>query len=198
MYFDRDVECVRVYFRKRFKFDSEEFPVFGTDTERTIDLDTTLKASGCSEKEQEDFDRFITDLNDHAKEADDDEGDDEGDDFAEDRVDTPKEETGHSGDEGDEGDEGDNDEEEGDEEEGDEEEEDEGDEDEGNQKARRRRRKRNQTDIAVKRRVDKLVKSGRRWGKSKKAGSDAKRNTQKIFRNKEKKMIKAQLESVKY
>jgi len=59
MYFDRDVQCVRTFFKKRFKFDAEEFPVLEQDTSRTLSLDVELKASGCSKKEEELFEQFV-------------------------------------------------------------------------------------------------------------------------------------------
>jgi RIO kinase 2 len=48
MYFDRDVQCVRTYFLRKFKFVSEEYPEFFTDTTKTIDLDVQLAASGAA------------------------------------------------------------------------------------------------------------------------------------------------------
>uniref|UniRef100_A0A1I7Z4Z3 Serine/threonine-protein kinase RIO2 n=1 Tax=Steinernema glaseri TaxID=37863 RepID=A0A1I7Z4Z3_9BILA len=44
-YFKRDVDCVREFFRKRFAYESEEFPEF-QDVERKHSLDAVLEASG--------------------------------------------------------------------------------------------------------------------------------------------------------
>jgi RIO kinase 2 len=62
-YFDRDVECVRRYFERRFKYTSDEpGPFFadalkGADPERRLDVE--VEASGFSKKMGKDLDRFI-------------------------------------------------------------------------------------------------------------------------------------------
>lgn len=45
MYFDRDVQGVREYFRKRFGYESEDYPKF-EDLEREDNLDNEVKCSG--------------------------------------------------------------------------------------------------------------------------------------------------------
>ncbi|XP_003738175.1 serine/threonine-protein kinase RIO2 [Galendromus occidentalis] len=45
-YFDRDVQCVREYFRKRFAFESDTYPKFHEDVERQDNLDIDTEASG--------------------------------------------------------------------------------------------------------------------------------------------------------
>jgi len=44
-YFDRDVNCVRDFFRRKFNFEAVDFPQFGS-VERELDLDVELEASG--------------------------------------------------------------------------------------------------------------------------------------------------------
>lgn len=44
-YFDRDVQCIRTFFQRRFHFDGEEWPEF-KDIQRKYNLDTELDASG--------------------------------------------------------------------------------------------------------------------------------------------------------
>lgn len=46
-YFDRDVNCIRVFFKRRFGFESEDYPVF-SDLCREDDLDQEVFASGFS------------------------------------------------------------------------------------------------------------------------------------------------------
>ncbi|KAI6228986.1 Serine/threonine-protein kinase RIO2 [Aphelenchoides fujianensis] len=48
-YFDRDVECIREFFRRRFGFESEEHPTFD-QIERKHVLDVELEASGFTRK----------------------------------------------------------------------------------------------------------------------------------------------------
>ncbi|TKR63165.1 hypothetical protein L596_027030 [Steinernema carpocapsae] len=55
-YFKRDVDCVREFFRKRFAFESEEFPEF-SDVERKHSLDTVLEASGFTKQMALDLNR---------------------------------------------------------------------------------------------------------------------------------------------
>jgi RIO kinase 2 len=46
MYFNRDVECIRTFFKKRFGYESERVPVLGRDTQRECALDKEVAASG--------------------------------------------------------------------------------------------------------------------------------------------------------
>jgi len=48
-YFNRDVNCVRNFFRRRFDFESDEYPIF-EDMERKHSLDVELAASGFTKK----------------------------------------------------------------------------------------------------------------------------------------------------
>ncbi|KFZ64413.1 Serine/threonine-protein kinase RIO2, partial [Antrostomus carolinensis] len=52
-YFDRDVKCVKEFFKKRFNYESELFPVF-KDIRRECFLDREITASGYSKEMQED------------------------------------------------------------------------------------------------------------------------------------------------
>lgn len=58
-YFNRDVECVRRFFRKRFRFNSSEFPRFeevmaSIDKDETQRLDALSRASGYGETTKDD------------------------------------------------------------------------------------------------------------------------------------------------
>ncbi|KAK6049453.1 hypothetical protein COOONC_13042 [Cooperia oncophora] len=44
-YFNRDVECVRTFFKRKFDYDCDEYPKF-SDIERKYNLDVELEASG--------------------------------------------------------------------------------------------------------------------------------------------------------
>ncbi|KAJ3034020.1 Serine kinase, partial [Rhizophlyctis rosea] len=62
MYFNRDVECIRTFFRKRFQYESSLYPKFSRDTEREFSLDVQVAASGFSKKQQEEFEMLVEDL----------------------------------------------------------------------------------------------------------------------------------------
>ncbi|XP_037088408.1 serine/threonine-protein kinase rio2-like, partial [Pollicipes pollicipes] len=55
--FQRDVDCLRRFFSRRFHFESDEFPVFA-EVVRTDDLDAEIRASGYSH-EFDEFDGII-------------------------------------------------------------------------------------------------------------------------------------------
>uniref|UniRef100_A0A452HU71 Serine/threonine-protein kinase RIO2 n=1 Tax=Gopherus agassizii TaxID=38772 RepID=A0A452HU71_9SAUR len=52
-YFDRDVKCIRDFFKKRFSYESELFPTF-QDIRRECSLDIEIAASGYTKEMQED------------------------------------------------------------------------------------------------------------------------------------------------
>ncbi|KAK2513413.1 Riok2 [Columba guinea] len=52
-YFDRDVNCIKEFFKKRFNYESELFPAF-KDIRRECFLDTEIAASGYTKEMQED------------------------------------------------------------------------------------------------------------------------------------------------
>lgn len=45
-YFDRDVNCIRTFFKRRFNFESELYPVFTRDIVKSVSLDVEVAASG--------------------------------------------------------------------------------------------------------------------------------------------------------
>ncbi|NXN51143.1 RIOK2 kinase, partial [Rynchops niger] len=54
-YFDRDVNCIKEFFKKRFNYESELFPVF-KDIRRECSLDREIAASGYAKEMEEDGD----------------------------------------------------------------------------------------------------------------------------------------------
>ncbi|KFQ88202.1 Serine/threonine-protein kinase RIO2, partial [Phoenicopterus ruber ruber] len=52
-YFDRDVNCIKEFFKKRFNYESELFPAF-RDIRKECSLDKEIAASGCTKEMQED------------------------------------------------------------------------------------------------------------------------------------------------
>jgi RIO kinase 2 len=61
MYFDRDVTCIREFFRKRFQYESKEWPRF-TDIVREGRLDLDVRASGFGVKEEQEWNQYLDDL----------------------------------------------------------------------------------------------------------------------------------------
>ncbi|KAG0303381.1 hypothetical protein BGZ98_006715 [Dissophora globulifera] len=57
-YFNRDVECIRVYFKKRYQYESLLYPKFKLDTERQFSLDVQVAASGFTKEKQAELEKF--------------------------------------------------------------------------------------------------------------------------------------------
>ena len=58
-YFDRDVVCIRTFFRKRFGYESRFFPKFNeVVNDREADLDIAVSASGFTKKQQQELEEL--------------------------------------------------------------------------------------------------------------------------------------------
>ncbi|KAF9205484.1 hypothetical protein BGZ49_003973 [Haplosporangium sp. Z 27] len=57
-YFNRDVECIRIFFKKRFQYESLLYPKFKLDTEREFSLDVQVAASGFTKEKQQELEKF--------------------------------------------------------------------------------------------------------------------------------------------
>ncbi|KAK7116085.1 uncharacterized protein [Littorina saxatilis] len=68
MYFDRDVQCIRDFFSKRFAYESELFPTF-KDIVRTGNLDREVAASGFTKTMASTFDEFVDELGPRTREG---------------------------------------------------------------------------------------------------------------------------------
>ena len=55
-YFNRDVECIRAFFKKRFQYESAFYPRFTKDVSREFNLDVAVAASGFTRKDLEELD----------------------------------------------------------------------------------------------------------------------------------------------
>ncbi|PBK77255.1 RIO1-domain-containing protein [Armillaria solidipes] len=106
-YFNRDVECIRTFFRRRFRYESSLYPRFKTiatedSSESTFRLDVVVAASGFGNKDMKVLEEYMAAVNEEEaqneeeeeEEEDEDEGDNGGDEEDE------EEEAGHGGDEG--------------------------------------------------------------------------------------------------
>ncbi|OBZ86057.1 Serine/threonine-protein kinase rio2 [Choanephora cucurbitarum] len=66
-YFNRDVECIRTFFRRRFHYESALYPRFTQDVNREFSLDVQVAASGFSkkmQKELEDYQEEVKNMSD--------------------------------------------------------------------------------------------------------------------------------------
>ncbi|PKK62329.1 RIO kinase 2 [Rhizophagus irregularis DAOM 181602=DAOM 197198] len=54
-YFNRDVECIRTYFRKRYNYESMLYPKFQLDVNYEFDLDVQVSASGFTKQHQQEL-----------------------------------------------------------------------------------------------------------------------------------------------
>ncbi|KAK5121468.1 hypothetical protein LTR85_005301 [Meristemomyces frigidus] len=97
-YFDRDVECIRRFFERRFKYTSNERGPFFADALKGVNaemrLDIEVEASGFSKKMAKELDRYVEVVGGDQAEADAADGADEDADEAED-LDDEEEEVEH-------------------------------------------------------------------------------------------------------
>jgi RIO kinase 2 len=66
-YFERDVECIRTYFKRKFRFEADEAPQW-KDVKRVGKLDFEVQASGFGgklSKEMDEFHREVSAVTDH-------------------------------------------------------------------------------------------------------------------------------------
>lgn len=79
-YFDRDVECIRSYFKKRFHFEAENYPIFKKDVEKKFSLDKDLSASGFTPEDDEKLISYLAENTKGSIEENEDEEDEENED----------------------------------------------------------------------------------------------------------------------
>ncbi|KAJ2416828.1 Serine/threonine-protein kinase rio2 [Coemansia sp. RSA 2531] len=58
-YFNRDVDCIRTFFKRRFGYESVLYPKFALDANKEFDLDVQVAASGFTKKEQTQLEAFM-------------------------------------------------------------------------------------------------------------------------------------------
>ncbi|KAJ3172590.1 hypothetical protein HDU88_005919 [Geranomyces variabilis] len=62
MYFNRDVDCIRAFFKKRFHYESKLYPKFSRDAEREFSLDVQVAASGFTKAQQKELEKLQEEL----------------------------------------------------------------------------------------------------------------------------------------
>ncbi|CEO95007.1 non-specific serine/threonine protein kinase [Plasmodiophora brassicae] len=77
--FDRDVQCVRTFFIKKFKYTCDAVPRLQADSEKHVALDVELNASGCDPNDLE-FTEYLGEIREGDNEDDASDDDDEGND----------------------------------------------------------------------------------------------------------------------
>ncbi|KAJ1724777.1 Serine/threonine-protein kinase rio2 [Coemansia erecta] len=89
-YFNRDVDCIRTFFKRRFNYESMLYPKFGLDSNKEFDLDVQVAASGFTKKDQSQLEKYMEELgesgrdecsSDHGVDSNDDNDDDDDDDL---------------------------------------------------------------------------------------------------------------------
>ncbi|KAI7907048.1 RIO1 family-domain-containing protein [Cokeromyces recurvatus] len=92
-YFNRDVECIRTFFRRRFGYESALYPRFTQDVNREFSLDVQVAASGFSKKMQKELEEYQEEIKNMSSEEEDEtessEGEEE-DEEGEQKNDTPR------------------------------------------------------------------------------------------------------------
>ena len=77
MYFNRDVECIRTFFRKRFSYESKVYPRFSRDVHSEMRLDVAVAASGFTKEQQQELEELMEKENYSEGEASDEEYEEE-------------------------------------------------------------------------------------------------------------------------
>ena len=59
-YFDRDVQCVRTFFQRKFGFESSEYPQFKDYNKNENNLDVEIQASGFTKSHQTHLEQYVS------------------------------------------------------------------------------------------------------------------------------------------
>ncbi|KAJ1761624.1 Serine/threonine-protein kinase rio2 [Coemansia sp. RSA 2523] len=69
-YFNRDVDCIRTFFKRRFAYESVLYPKFALNGDKEFDLDVKAAASGFSRKDQANLDKLMQEQELHRDDED--------------------------------------------------------------------------------------------------------------------------------
>lgn len=61
-YFERDVKCIKDFFKKRFRYTADDEGPFWSDVRRVGKLDVEVEASGFSKKQAKELERYMRDI----------------------------------------------------------------------------------------------------------------------------------------
>ncbi|KAI8321278.1 RIO1-domain-containing protein [Martensiomyces pterosporus] len=68
-YFNRDVDCIRTFFKRRFGYESVLYPKFRLDANKEFDLDVQVAASGFTKKDQSQLETYMEELGERKNEG---------------------------------------------------------------------------------------------------------------------------------
>ncbi|KAJ1948359.1 Serine/threonine-protein kinase rio2 [Linderina macrospora] len=68
-YFNRDVDCIRTFFKRRFGYESVLYPKFRLDEEKEFSLDVQVAASGFTKKDQAQLEKYQEEVGANQNEA---------------------------------------------------------------------------------------------------------------------------------
>ncbi|OMJ18195.1 Serine/threonine-protein kinase RIO2 [Smittium culicis] len=71
-YFNRDVDCIRTFFKKKFRYESTLYPKFSLDVNREFSLDLQVAATGFPTKLQRELEEYTAAISKHEANSDDD------------------------------------------------------------------------------------------------------------------------------
>jgi RIO kinase 2 len=104
--FDRDVQCIKTFFEKKFRYTADDDGPFWSDIKRTGTLDAAVEASGMSKKQAKELEKYMKEgaplgTNDEGDDDDEDEEEEGGEEEEGDGEGEGEEQDGviHSGDE---------------------------------------------------------------------------------------------------
>ncbi|RHZ78674.1 hypothetical protein Glove_158g46 [Diversispora epigaea] len=78
-YFNRDVECIRTFFRKKYNYESMLYPKFKLDVNREFNLDVQVAASGFTKQYQKDLETYQNEIGKSLDNSDDNDDSDDRD-----------------------------------------------------------------------------------------------------------------------
>jgi len=99
--FDRDVQCIKSFFVKKFRYTADDDGPNWSDVQRVETLDVAVEASGISKKQAKELEKYMREVAPHGTNEDDDEDDEDEDGEDEDDEEEEEEEEEGEGDDGD-------------------------------------------------------------------------------------------------
>jgi len=97
--FNRDVECIRCFFEKKFRYTADDEGPFWSDVKRVGTLDVAVEASGISKKQAKELEKYMREVAPHETNDENEEEEEEGEEEdEEDEEDDDEEDVAHGSD----------------------------------------------------------------------------------------------------
>jgi RIO kinase 2 len=90
--FDRDVQCIKSFFEKKFRYTADDDGPFWSDVRRTGTLDAAVEASGMSKKQAKELEKYMKEVAPLGTNDEDDDEEEDDEDEEEDDVDEEEDE----------------------------------------------------------------------------------------------------------